>query len=131
VHIQFNRFGVYHDGYGAFYPIRCVVDGRYKLAINLLDEVDEFYDLQEDPGEVTNLINEPGVAKERDRLHEDLLKELDRTLDPLRGPEWAARPWSTRSSPKAYFHGLESRPGLHRPRGFPWDPNNDHSPQPL
>ena len=31
IQLQFNRFGIYHDGYGGFYPIRCAVDGRYKL----------------------------------------------------------------------------------------------------
>ena len=59
--LQFNRFGIYHDGYGAFYPIRCAVDGRYKLAINLNDR-DEFYDLENDPQEMTNLIDDPAYA---------------------------------------------------------------------
>jgi uncharacterized sulfatase len=122
VQVQFNRFGIYHDGYGGFYPIRAAVDGRYKLAINLFDR-DELYDLQEDPHELVNLIDDPAVATERDRLHDWLIADMDRTLDPMRGQCWRQRPW--RSVPTARkFYGLESRPGLGLPSTFGFDPRS-------
>ena len=56
------------DDFGAFYPIRCIVEDRYKLVINLFDR-DEFYDLEDDPLEQVNLIDDPQCAADRDRLH--------------------------------------------------------------
>ena len=56
VFIEWGRYEVDHDGFGAFQPIRCVCNGRYKLVINLMT-TDEFYDLETDPGELTNLID--------------------------------------------------------------------------
>jgi uncharacterized sulfatase len=76
-----------------FFPIRAVFDGRYKLAVNLLD-TDELYDLQEDPYEMRNLIDEEETAAVRDRLHRRLLDELVATRDPMRCLEWARRPWA-------------------------------------
>jgi uncharacterized sulfatase len=109
VFIEFNRFEVDHDGFGAFFPIRAIFDGRYKLAINLLD-TDELYDLQEDPGELRNLISEATSAGRRDKLHARLLAWMGETRDPLRGPHWVRRPWT----------GAEASPwgGPTRPRPF-------------
>lgn len=91
--IEFNRFEIDHDGFGAFAPIRAVCDGRYKLALSLLD-TDELYDLTTDPGEMQNLIAAPGHAATRDRLHAALIAWMNRTRDPLRGPHWSRRAWS-------------------------------------
>ncbi|MFP4382184.1 MAG: sulfatase-like hydrolase/transferase [Candidatus Sumerlaeia bacterium] len=76
-----------------FYPWRAVVDQRYKLVINLLD-TDELYDLEDDPYEMTNRINDPALASERDRLHKILLDELVHSRDPMRCTAWAKRAWS-------------------------------------
>jgi len=103
--ITFNRFGIEHEGYGEFYPIRCVTDGRYKLAINLFD-TDELYDLQEDPDELNNRIEDAGLADVRHALHDAILEEMRRTQDPLRSAAWSARPWSTGRS--WYFHGRDA-----------------------
>jgi uncharacterized sulfatase len=92
VFLEFNRFEIDHDGFGAFAPIRCVFDGRYKLAINLLD-TDELYDLSADPGELDNLIDSAAHAVVRARLHAELLAWMNRTRDPLRGPHWSRRGW--------------------------------------
>lgn len=92
VFVDFNRFEVDHDGFGAFAPIRAVVDGRWKLAINLLD-TDEFYDLRDDPHELTNRIDDPACTAERDRLHDVLLARMGEIRDPLRGPHWSRRSW--------------------------------------
>jgi len=92
IFIEFNRFEVDHDGFGAFFPQRAIFDGRYKLAVNLLD-IDELYDLQTDPAELHNCIDDPAHAAARDRLHDSLLEWMNRTRDPLRGPHWGRRAW--------------------------------------
>ena len=94
IFLEFNRFEVDHDGFGAFAPIRCVIDGRWKLAVNLLD-IDELYDLESDPGEMRNRIADESVGAIRDALHGRLLEWMDATRDPLRGPHWRRRAWGT------------------------------------
>jgi uncharacterized sulfatase len=92
--VEFNRYEVDHDGWGGFQPIRCVVDGNYKLVINLLSS-DELYNIKDDPEEMTNLISSPKSAEIRDRLHDSILDWMDRTRDPFRGICWERRPWRT------------------------------------
>jgi arylsulfatase A-like enzyme len=109
VFLEFNRFEADHDGFGAFQPIRAAFDGRYKLSLNLLD-VDEFYDLERDPDEVTNQIDHPDYARVRDRLHQRILDFMNESRDVLRGPTWVRRPWSTKPVPS--FWGGGTRPRL-------------------
>jgi len=111
VFMEFNRFEIDHDGFGAFAPIRCVFDGRWKLAVNLLD-TDELYDLQTDPEELRNLVADAALAPVRERLHDCLLQWMDVTRDPLRGPHWRRRQWRTQA--------CSSWGGPTRPR--PFDP---------
>lgn len=93
IHMEFTRYEVDHDGFGGVQMMRGVYDGRYKLAIHLLDETDEFYDLENDPEEMNNLINSLEYEKERNRLHDALLKHMDETRDPFRGYQWEIRKW--------------------------------------
>lgn len=118
VFLEFNRFEIDHDGFGAFAPIRCVFDGRFKLAINLLD-ADEFYDLRDDPLELRNRIGDAGVATERDRLHAVLIQWMNRTRDPLRGPHWLRRSWSNHETASTW--GGPTRP---RPNDEAWFPKS-------
>jgi len=90
--IEFNRFELPQHTRWGFTPIRCIRTNRYKLAINLLD-MDELYDLEEDPGEIVNRIDDPALAKLRDELHDRLLTWMDTRIDPLRGNGWWQRPW--------------------------------------
>lgn len=90
--IEWSRYEVDHDGFGAFQPIRCVCDGRYKLSIHLMTS-DELYDLQSDPGEMTNLISSPAHAEIRNHLHDRLLEWMNTTRDPFRGYYWGRRAW--------------------------------------
>jgi uncharacterized sulfatase len=80
------------DGDG-FYPVRCLVsvDG-YKLVLNLL-ETDELYDLEEEPRECQNRINDPALAERRDNLHRTLLERMGATNDAFSTADWADRPW--------------------------------------
>ena len=92
VFLEFGRYEVDHDGFGGFQPMRGAIDIRYKLAINLLCE-DELYDLEKDPSEMVNLINDPAYAKIRDGLHDKILDWMNETRDPFRGYWWERRPW--------------------------------------
>jgi uncharacterized sulfatase len=88
----FGRYEADHDGFGGFQPMRVTFDGRYKLAVNLLS-TDELYDMDNDPYEMINLIENPVHSKARDRLHDALLTHQDETRDPFRGYYWEYRPW--------------------------------------
>lgn len=95
-----------HNGYGrartdgdGFYPVRTLVtaDG-HKLSLNLL-EFDELYDLNDDPEELHNRIDNEEYAQRRDELHDRLLTEMSTTDDPFHGQAWANRSWRDVSDP--------------------------------
>ncbi len=92
VFIEFNRYEIDHDGFGGYQPLRAVYDGRYKLVINLMVS-DELYDLEKDPDEMVNLINESEYTDIRNRLHDKILDFMNRTRDPFRGYYWERRQW--------------------------------------
>lgn len=54
---------------------------------------DELYDLEKDPYELDNLINDDTHAVLRDSLHNLILEHMNETRDPFRGVYWHARPW--------------------------------------
>ena len=91
---EFHRFEIDLDGRGGFQPIRCGFDGRFKLVINLM-VTDELYDLEQDPGEMANLIDSDQHAEVRNRLHDRILEWMNDTRDPFRGHYWERRPWRT------------------------------------
>jgi uncharacterized sulfatase len=91
--VEFNRFQLDRDDFGAFYPIRCIVSGRHKLVVNLF-AIDEFYDLVADPLERQNLIDDPAYEQIRDQLHRELLDWMYVRRDAFRTPQWERRPWS-------------------------------------
>jgi uncharacterized sulfatase len=92
VFLEFGRYEVDHDGFGGFQPIRCICDGRYKLAVNLLTS-DELYDLEDDPGEMKNLILSKDHSSIRNSLHDQLLDWMNQSRDPFRGYYWERRIW--------------------------------------
>lgn len=107
VFIDFTRFNTHIPG--PFCPVRAAVDGRYKMAINLL-QTDELYDLANDPWEVENLIDsdDPVHRAARERLHAAILAWMDGTNDPFYAPEWHDRHWGHGSAPAK--HGRVVRP---------------------
>ena len=109
VFIEFNRFEIDHDGFGAFAPIRCIFDGRHKLVINLIDS-DELYDIVDDPHEQRNLVADPTHANVRDGLHGQLIQWMNRTRDPLRGPHWSRRPWRKAENLSTWGGATRPRP---------------------
>lgn len=72
--------------------MRAIVNDRYKLVINLLD-TDEFYDLEKDPYEMNNIINDENYKDIRNSMHDKLLDNMNKTRDLYRGYQWASRPW--------------------------------------
>jgi len=92
--IEFSRFEQDHDCFGGFQPMRAVTDGRYMLSINLMS-TDEFYDLENDPYEMNNLIDtgDEALAAIRDSLHDAILDRMCSARDPFRGYYWECRPW--------------------------------------
>lgn len=92
--MEFTRFEQDLDAYGGFQPLRAVTDGRFKLSINLMSE-DELYDLENDPYETHNLINDPAYVAERNRLHDLILDRMCVDRDPFRSYHWECRPWRT------------------------------------
>ena len=106
--MEFGRYEVDHDGFGGYQPLRGTFDGRYKMVINLMTS-DELYDLQEDPQEMKNLINEPGYDEIRKRLHEAILDNMYETRDPFRGYYWEDRPWNRITEYKTWDSRLMTR----------------------
>jgi uncharacterized sulfatase len=101
--IEFNRYEIEHDSWGGFQPVRCLVQGQYKLVINLLSS-DELYDLATDAAEINNLIDSPAHVDIRNVLHDRLLDWLYEKRDPFRGPAWERRPW--RATRRLQWRGL-------------------------
>lgn len=99
VYTEWTRYEVDHDGFGGIQMMRAATNGHYKLVINLMDK-DEFYDLDKDPYEVTNLIYDKDYAEIRNGLHDDLLQHMNETRDPYRGYQWSARDWRKDRHPK-------------------------------
>lgn len=92
IFMEFGRYEVDHDGFGGLQLVRSVFDGTHKLVLNLLT-TDELYDLEKDPYEVENLIENPEYTEIRNTLHDKLLEEMNRSRDPFRGYYWENRIW--------------------------------------
>lgn len=90
--MEFNRYEIEHDSWGGFQPVRSIVTGRYKLVINL-HYTDELYDLEKDPTEMKNLIDDQEYYRVRNELHDRLLDWMYEKRDPFRGPVWERRIW--------------------------------------
>ena len=116
--VSFHRFAINGDAVGGFYPVRCITDGRHKLIINLM-ETDELYDLENDPYEMSNRIDDPDSTDIRDELHDELLDRMDEMRDPFRGPVWGIRDWR-KAREKSYR--ARRGGGREKPAGFPFQP---------
>lgn len=104
--IEFTRYEIDHDGFGGYQPVRCVVTDGFKLSINLMTE-DELYDMNNDPEEMHNLIEDEGYKTIRNELHDMILQWMDHSRDPFRGYYWERRPWRA-DAPEASWsnHGM-------------------------
>lgn len=108
IFIEYGRYEVDYDGFGGFQPMRAIYDDRCKLVVNLLSS-DEFYDLQTDPQEMTNLIDSTQHITLRNNLHDRLLDWMNRTRDPFRGYYWERRPWRHDARPATWDYTAMTR----------------------
>ena len=83
-------FSNYNGQQFGLFVQRMVRDGRYKYVWNPTD-TDEFYDLQEDPYEMTNQIANPVYAPEVARLRKVLYEDLVQRKDAAAGNPSAAK----------------------------------------
>ena len=67
---------------GSWFGIRAIRTPEYKFVWNPGEDLDELYDLNKDPGELTNLINNKHYASVRTDMLKLLMSELKRTEDP-------------------------------------------------
>ncbi len=81
-------FAEYHGDEFGLYSQRMVRTPGHKFVFNGPD-VNELYDFESDPHELSNLIDHPNYQSERRRLARTLLEWMDRTDDPLH--EWASK----------------------------------------
>ena len=75
-------FASYHGGQFGLYSQRMVRESRWKYVWNATAE-DELYDLQTDPGELTNRATDSGCADELVRLRTRMVAWLEQTRDPI------------------------------------------------
>jgi len=97
--VEFNRYEIEHDSFGGFIPVRCWVESKYKLVLNLFTS-DELYDRELDPNEMTNLISSPMHEQVRNAMHDSLLNYMDTIRDPFRSYQWSVRPWRKDAHPR-------------------------------
>jgi len=64
---------------------KALTDGRYRLVANLEDERDELYDLQEDPWELKNVIDDEAYSRVAAEMQRQLLRHLVRARRPITG----------------------------------------------
>jgi arylsulfatase A-like enzyme len=78
-------FASYHGNQFGAFSQRMVRDRRYKYVWNATDR-DEFYDLERDPGELVNRIDEADIQAELARLRKRMSVWMGEIGDPLHNP---------------------------------------------
>ncbi len=99
VFTEFTRYEIDHDGFGGLQPMRAVISEKYKLVVHLLDKA-EFYDLEADPWELDNRIDDEAYLDTIREYHALLIRHMNDTRDLYRGYQWSMRPWNKGFVPK-------------------------------
>jgi arylsulfatase A-like enzyme len=77
----------YHGGQFGLYSQRMLRERDWKYVWNPTDK-DELYDLERDPGELTNLVDAPAHAERLGRMRRRLYEEFKALRDPLMKTHW-------------------------------------------
>jgi arylsulfatase A-like enzyme len=93
--------GVFYGHHNVTYQSRMITDGHYKYVFNAPD-IDELYDLEQDPWEMNNLIADPSYEEVRLHMQERLMYWTETTDDEL--ALWIRNLFArrTRTSPEDY-----------------------------
>ena len=70
-----------HNSHGEELLQRIVIRGRHKYVATLFD-LDELYDLEQDPYEMNNLVHEPALRHIREELRDLLIRHMQNSGDP-------------------------------------------------
>jgi len=95
------RESITAEFHGQFYSYeqRMIRTDRYKLVVNAFD-TNEFYDLREDPNELTNEIGNPEYGAESAALYRELRERLDARGDDFFEGDWdPGETWKISSTP--------------------------------
>lgn len=79
-----DRILVEYHGLRFLYSQRALIDRSGRKLIFTPGDYDEFYDLAVDPGEMTNLVNDPARSDDISELRAALIEETAQLGDPLR-----------------------------------------------
>ena len=90
-------FAEYHGDEFGLYTQRMIRSKRYKYVYNTPD-IDELYDLREDPSELTNLAENPEYRAVKTELQESLIEWMEQTDDSLR--TWSKQALGAQDSPE-------------------------------
>ncbi|TVR53474.1 MAG: hypothetical protein EA425_03350 [Puniceicoccaceae bacterium] len=80
-------FAQYQGTHQGLYSQRMLRDRRWKYVYNPV-AFDELYDLEEDPGEIRNRVDDPAAAAELERLRGRMEVWMAEVRDSLSGPLW-------------------------------------------
>ncbi|MBN1674808.1 MAG: sulfatase-like hydrolase/transferase [Kiritimatiellae bacterium] len=82
-----DAYAEFHGMQWGLYSQRMLVTARYKLVFNVSD-VDELYDLAEDPAELRNRIDDPACAEIQRDLYRRMFTRMQQTRDPFTQDLW-------------------------------------------
>jgi len=80
--LEKDVMSVFYGHHNVTYQSRMITDGRHKYVFNAPD-IDELYDLEQDPWEMNNLIAETSYEGVRSHLRERLMYWTEKTDDEL------------------------------------------------
>ncbi len=83
--IRSDAFSQYQGTHQGLYSLRMLRDRRLKYVYNPVS-IDELYDLDRDPGELTNLIDDKGYASQLDDMRQRMSEQMTEIGDPLSVP---------------------------------------------
>jgi len=85
-----RAFSITENHHGTdYFHLRTYVNQRYKITVYKTTDAGELFDLEEDPGEVRNLWNDPAAAALKSRLLLEFMQATLRT-EPVRMPRIAS-----------------------------------------